>query len=99
MNLNSNRYKFELLSESIKGNIDILMTSGTKIDDTFPRSQFLIEGFTTPYWLNCNSNSSGILLYAREDIPFNVMAIENKAIERFFVKLNFRNDKILTQSS
>ena len=34
------------------------MVSETKIDDTFPESQFLIEGFSKP----------GNLLYIREDI-------------------------------
>ena len=28
------------------------MVSETKIDDTFPESQFLIEGFSTPYRLD-----------------------------------------------
>ena len=40
LKLNSNRNKFELLKERIKGNIETLMTSETKIDDIFPHSQF-----------------------------------------------------------
>ena len=36
------RSKFELLKEQVKCNIDILMISETKIDDTFPHSQFSI---------------------------------------------------------
>ena len=36
LNINSIRNKFEVLSEEIKGNIDIFVISETKIDDSFP---------------------------------------------------------------
>ena len=44
------------------------MISETKIDDSFPYSLFLIEGFSTPYRLDRASNGGGILLYIREHI-------------------------------
>ena len=39
---------FGLLSEGIKRKIDDLMTSETKINETFPSRHFYIEGFTPP---------------------------------------------------
>ena len=36
----------------INNNLDILMISETKTDDTFPDSQFLIKGFSVPYRLD-----------------------------------------------
>ena len=36
ININSIRNKFEMLPNSIKGNLDILMISKTKLDSTFP---------------------------------------------------------------
>ena len=54
LNINSIRNKFEVLSEQIKGNVDVLMISETKIGDSFPAGQFLIEGFSTPYRLDRN---------------------------------------------
>ena len=45
------------------------MVSETKIDDTFPESQFLIEGFLKPFRLDRTAKGGGILLYIREDIP------------------------------
>ena len=36
LNINSARNKFELLSDIIKNNIDILMISETKFDSAFP---------------------------------------------------------------
>ena len=38
-----------------KFNVDVLMISETKIDDSFPVGQFLIEGFCTTYRLDRNS--------------------------------------------
>ena len=45
ININSIRNKFESLVKYVSNNIDILMVSEKKVDDTFPESQFLIEGF------------------------------------------------------
>ena len=49
LNINSIRNKFEMLCEFIKGNVDILLISETKIDESFPTSQFIIPGFSTPF--------------------------------------------------
>ena len=47
---------------------DILMIMETKLDDSFPSSQFLIQGFCTPFRLDRNKNGGGILLYIRSNI-------------------------------
>ena len=99
LNINSIRNKFELLSEQIKGNVDVLMISETKIDDSFPVGQFLIEGFCTPYRLDRNSKGGGILLYVREDIPSNLITVDISPIESFYVELNLRNNKWLINCS
>ena len=93
MNISSIGNKFEFLSEQIKGNVDALMISGTKIDDIFPVGQFLIEGCCTPYRLDRNSKGGGILWYVREDIPSNLITVDISPIESFYVKLNLRNNK------
>ena len=69
ININSIRNKFEPLVSFINNNLDILMISETKINDTFPDSQFLIEGFSVPYRPDRTAKGGGILLYIREDIP------------------------------
>ena len=45
ININSIRNKFEPLVSFINNNLDILMISETKIDDTFPASQFFNRAF------------------------------------------------------
>ena len=69
INIISIRNKFEFLSTPVKGNIDVLMFSETKINNSFPVGNFVIDGFSTPYWLDRNSNGGGFILYVREDIP------------------------------
>ena len=51
LNTNSIWNKFELLSQQIKGKVDVLIISERQIDDTSPIGQFLIEGFCTPWGL------------------------------------------------
>ena len=73
LNINSLRNKFELLVDQIKGNIDVLMISETKIDDSLPLGNFLIGGFSKSYRLDLVSLGGGILLYVRENIPSNLL--------------------------
>ena len=80
MNINSIRNKFEFLAGQVKGKIDVLMISETKIDESFPRGNFLIDGFSSPYRLDRDSKDGGIMLYIREDIPSNFVASDNKPI-------------------
>ena len=40
LNINSIKNKFDLLAHQVNGNIDMLMTSETKLDESFPASQF-----------------------------------------------------------
>ena len=63
LNINSIRNKFVYLSYLIKGNIDILLISETKIDDSFPTAQFSIDGFSTSFRCNRSKNGRGLLLY------------------------------------
>ena len=94
ININSIRNKFEFLSTQVKGNIDVLMVSETKIDYSFLVGNFVIDGFSTPYRLDCDSNGGDILLYVREDIPSNLLAMDEKNhIKSFYVELNLHNEK------
>ena len=88
-----------MLSDQIKGNIDLLLVSETRIDDNFPTENFLIHGCSTPYRLDRNPNSVGHMLFVREEIPSNLVKAETKPIEGFYIELNLRNDKWLPNCS
>ena len=96
ININSIRNKFEMLSNSIKGNLDILMISETKLDSTFPSNQFTIEGYAASIRFDRNDRAGGILLYIWEDIPTRLLTTLTKDFEGLFVELNLRKKKILT---
>ena len=53
------------------------MISETKLDETFPENQFLMDGFTPPFRIDRNLNGGGIALYVREDIPSRQISFKN----------------------
>ena len=59
LNINSIRNRFEFLATQVRGKIDILMISETKIDESFPKEIFLIERFSTRYRLDRDSKGEG----------------------------------------
>ena len=94
-NINSIRNKIELLSEAILGNIDILMVSETKTDMSFPTSQFVIQGFATPFRLDRTNTGGGILVYVRVDIPsklLNILYVSSDT-KCLAIEINFRKTK------
>ena len=96
ININSIRNIFQIRSNSMKGNLDILMISETKLESAFPSNQFTIDGFATPIRFDKNNRGRGILLYLREDIPARLLTTSlPKDFEAFFVELNLRKKKIL----
>ena len=64
------------------------MISETKIDESFPLENFLIDGFTSLCRLARDSKGGRIVLYVREDIPSNFLASGNKFIESVYVEYN-----------
>ena len=69
LNINSLRNKFCDLAELIKGKLDILVITETKLDYTFPEKQFLIPGYKKPFRADRNKDGGGVMIYVREDIP------------------------------
>ena len=59
ININSIRNKFELLSALVMGKIDVLLVSESKIDKSFPDSQFEMAGFSAPYRLDRDKHGGG----------------------------------------
>ena len=97
ININSLLAKFDQVKEVILKNVDILVITETKLDDTFPLGQFYVEGFTMPYRLDRNRNGGGVIIYVREDIPSKILEKHKlpQDVEGMFVELNFRKIKWL----
>ena len=81
----------------ISGKIDILVITESKLDDTFPDNQFLIDGFPLPYRIARDSNGGGILIFVREDLPCRVLKSHVKPdnFDGIVLEINLRKDKWL----
>ena len=67
LNINSYRYKFCSIKDLLLANtIDMLIIAETKLDETFPNSQFEVEKYHL--WRADRSSHGGVmLLYVRSD--------------------------------
>ena len=95
LNINSLRNKFDALTQQITGNVDTFMLLETKLDSSFPESQFLIPGYSTPYRVDRTCHGGGLLLFVREDIPSKLLLTVNAPIEGFYTEINLRKKKWL----
>ena len=81
--------------DQIKGNVDILVISETKLDASFSVGQFKIPGFKTPFRRDRNKHGGGIMVFVREGISSKLISNETLCIEGMFIELNFRKKKRL----
>ena len=94
LNINSIRNKFDFLVDQIKGNVDVMVISETKLDEPFTEGQFKVPGYALPCRLVRNQFGGGVMVFVRKDIPSRVLSL-NKSIESLSIELNFRKKKWL----
>ena len=68
LNINFLDLKFEPLKDMIKENVDILLISETKLNDTFPDGQFTIDGYKEPIRLDRNRHGGGLMFFVKDDL-------------------------------
>ena len=98
LNVNSIRNKLEALKCLISKNIDILITAETKIDETLPTNQFLIDGFMPPLRADRNRHGGGLLIYIKEGVPakeVSTSSLTSKEIEIKVIEINLHKIKWL----
>ena len=97
LNISSIPNKFDQLKLLVRGKVDSLVITETKLDSTFPTSQFLIEGYSEPYHFDRNRNGGGVLIYVPEDIQSEPLMGHKLPhdIQGIFVELNLRKNKWL----
>ena len=73
------------------------MVSETKIDVSFPTSQFVIQGFAAPFRLDRTNTGGEILVYVRDDIPSKLLNISyvSSETECLAIEINLRKTKWL----
>ena len=93
LNVNSLKNKFESLQEQINGNVDILLISETKLDNSFPNGQFMIREYSAPYKIDRDTQGGAIMLFIRDDIPSKLLVAgdspnESFTLRKIYVKSN-----------
>ena len=97
LNINSISSKFEPLTSMIQENVDILLVTESRIDDTFPMGQFQVEGFSRPIRLDRNRDGGGIIIFVREDLTCNELKprVLYPELECTFLEMRIRQSKWL----
>ena len=71
------------------------MISEKKIDNSFPKGQFLIKNFWQPFRIDRSIQVGRVLFYVREDIPVKLLSVEPLPTECLFLEINSRKRKWL----
>ena len=71
------------------------MLKESKLDDSFPLGQFLIDDFYTPSRFDRDKNGGGIVLHMWKDIPPRVLIHNFPSAESIFVEIILHKKKWL----
>ena len=74
-NINLLPNKFEDLKILVKGKVDIIVITESKLDHTFPDSSFGISGHNKTFKKDRNRNGGGMLGFIRDDLPCKELQI------------------------
>ena len=97
ININSIRFKIDMLADIIKDRIDILCVVETKVDESFSPQNFYIDGFSPPFRRDRNVHGGGLLLYVRRDIPAKEIILQDghNGLELILIEINVHKKKWL----
>ena len=100
LNINSVRNKFFSIPHLIDNNIDIFTIAETKLDSSFPDSQFLMPGMRKPFRLDVTSGKGGLLVFVNNDIPCKYLRNFHlpRDIQAIPIEINLKQRKLLVVS-
>jgi len=97
LNVNSIRNKLTALFSFISSNFDVLAVAESKLDSSFPNSQFEVNGYKTPYRLDITDKSGGILVFIKNGLPSVRLRSFSlpKDVQIIAIELSLKNSKWL----
>ena len=96
INANSISNKLDDIRITIADFVDILVITESKLDQSFPESQFFINRFSKPFRKDRNRHGGGFLMYIKEDIPQKELSFNLPSdIEIIIIELNINKIKWL----
>ena len=95
LNINSVRNKLNDLKSVIFPCVDLVCIAESKLDDSFPESQFMVPGFKT-YRFDVTADSGGLLMFVNDTIPSRTLTHNLPTdIQCIPIELNLRKQKWL----
>ena len=70
------------------------MISETKLNDSFPGTQLVINGFHPPYRKDRTAKGGGLIIYIHNNIPRTIDIKLHPLIEAFVVEINLKKEKV-----
>ena len=89
LNINSLRSKHGMLSEMVKGFVNVFMISETKLDDSFPGGQFFKESYHTLFKFDQNGNGGVFYYMSARTYQLKSSTVIFQHLKVFMLKLVF----------
>uniref|UniRef100_A0A7M5XFX2 Endonuclease/exonuclease/phosphatase domain-containing protein n=1 Tax=Clytia hemisphaerica TaxID=252671 RepID=A0A7M5XFX2_9CNID len=98
LNINSIRNKFSDLQVLVEKTFDVITIAESKLDESFPSSDFNLQGYQfPPFRIDCTSNSGGLLTFVKSGIPTRHLTNFklDPALHILPLEIRLRKDKLL----
>ena len=82
----------------IDNDLDIFAIAETKLDSSFPESQFILPGMRKPFRLYVTSRKGGLLVFVNNDIPSKYLP-SFQDIQAIPFEINLKQRKLLVIST
>jgi len=96
LNINSLRNKFKPVCDILyNGYVDVMCICESKLDNSFPHSQFSVKGFHC-FRQDCTGRSGGIVAYLRSDFACtrrDDLSINDETIQSLVIEIRIKKEK------
>ena len=101
LNINSIKNRFSRIPRLIDNNLDIFVIAETKLDSSFPESQFILPGMRNPFQLDVTSRKGGSLVFVNNNIPskyLRTLHLPGDKVHAIPFEINIKQHKLLFPS-
>ena len=95
LNINGIKGKFQSLQQIVRGNIDILAISESKLGHEHNANSLDMDGYTQPFRRDRDARGGGILVYVKGGITCRELKMKSEDIEGLCLEINLRKNKWL----
>ena len=93
LNINSIRNKFKYFENLINKSADFIAIAESKLDESFPENQFLMNGYKKPYRLDVTDKSGGLIVFVNNDISSRRLKNFTFSFQVLPIEINLKKEK------